>query len=289
VLDLALPLLYALPVAALALALGWQPWRAGGERPLGPWLGALALAGSFAVVYAAHERAVPALPPVLLKDLLLSGGALLILAAALERPGAGRAAVAHVVFAGLAGYALWVGLEIYRTRHWVDREPLVRLGALYAAWLLHHGLMRAALVRRPNDGFGAFALLLAISLAAGVLAQSYIGAALFAGSSAVVVGGAWVIGLWRRELPTLRGLAQPLAWFSGGALLIGPLFGATPWPAAALAALAFHVGWAGGATGWRGGVLRVLFTAALGGLALHLALPEPSSSPAPGGIDYSDY
>ena len=50
-----LPVVYGGLAAALLLLLGWQPWRRGSERPIGPL--ASALAGPAAVVTTLYANA----------------------------------------------------------------------------------------------------------------------------------------------------------------------------------------------------------------------------------------
>lgn len=269
------PILWALPVAALCLALGWQPWRGGAEPASGPWGSALALALAGLAGWWGGHGGLPPFPPREAQHWALWGGLGAVLLAGLpaQRPLA--------VAAGLAGAAVLAvvvlrgALAPYLEHRWSEAEGTWAVAGLASVALATHGGLVLLTSRRGRGPGLPWLVQLACVAAALVVGQSYAAGALLIGSATTAVGGAWVLGLVRRHRRHAAGLAGPWTFLVGGLLLTGVYYAETPGPSALLVLAMPHAAWLPGA-GVGGAAGRTALALALGGLAAWLAWPEPS-------------
>ncbi|MEZ6017371.1 MAG: hypothetical protein R3F49_19820 [Planctomycetota bacterium] len=224
-----LPVVIGCAVAAALLLLGWQPWRRGAERPVGPLASALAAPVAALVTLYANAGRV-ALPPRVYLDWVFVLGALAVALVALrdQKP---RAALG-LFGAGAAFLAVYPTQSLHE-RYWGDQRVLWMLGltaALVAAFLI----ARAALRARRADGAAALSIAALASAPALGLSGTGSGALLVAsvGGAAALVAG---LGYLRRDLAPWSGFAATFAALHAGIVASGVLYAETPrWSGLAL-------------------------------------------------------
>ena len=263
-------LYYALPVAAVLLAVGWRPWR-GEEAPWsGPILVGLAVPACYIAGWYGWKDAWPTLTPetaATAKEWLL--------------PAVSLAAIGLVAprFLVLQAWLAWaaadlvVGSGLYRVFAQVE-EHRAWIVLAYQGGLALYALNLAALARR--EGFEV-PLIVLIGLVAASLVQreGWASGALLLGAVAFVVGGAMVIGAWRRTWAPLCGAGLAVGIVVGGTLVLGKHTAESSWEASLVAAGIPLLAWIPGKH-WLFVILRVLAAGGLAYLAFHWSVPAPN-------------
>lgn len=216
------PVLIGVAVAAVLVLLGWQPWRRGSERPVGPLASALAApAAVLGALYANASRLrIP--PREFLDWVLLAGIAAVGLVALRGR----RARLAAALVALGAAVIAYVPTGPLHARYWGDDAPLW-IGALTASFVVGHLTATRALAARKADGAAALAVAALGSAPALGLSGTGAAALLVAalGGAAALIAG---LGLVRRDLAPGAGFAAPFAALHTGLVASGVLFAETP-------------------------------------------------------------
>jgi len=226
-----LPVVQGGIAAALLLLLGWQPWRRGADRPIGPLASALAApAAVLTTLYANASRL--GLPPRKYLDWVLLAGLASVLLVALRGR---RRGLAFALFAAGAAVLAYVPTGSLHARYW-GSMLWYWVAGLTAAFALLHFVAERALAARRADGAAALAIAALGAAPALGLSGTGAGALLVAslGGSAVLVSA---LALVRRDLAPGSGFAAPFAALFAGLVASGVLYAETPrWSGLALLA-----------------------------------------------------
>lgn len=232
---------------------------------------ALAAAAIPFAIYAIDTQGkLPAWPPTSWPALLWVGLPLIAVAAL-----PCGLALGSALFALLGGASLWLALAPYRENQWAETNqiwawwPGLTAGAtlLFAAF--------AARARSAPEGWLTPLLVTAVMASSAKLIGDggSAGSAMMLGGLCFLSGGLMVLGLWRRELPVLRGAAAHLAWIPFAMLFRG-VFYAYVERIPALLALAALLAAALPGKGRGSAALRTILALGLAGAAVYLAWPE---------------
>lgn len=263
------------PVAAVAVALGWRPWRGETAPRTGPPASALGVVLCLVAGWYGHHDAWPSLLPGEVEP------AKAWLLPALVAAGLGCLAPRRLAWQVLTAWAaaeLVVGAGLDRVldriethRDWLELG-LKAAVAVYAVNL-------AALVRR--EGFEVPALaLLSLVAAATVQRGGWGSGALLLAAVGFTVCGTVVVGLWRRGWSPLAGAGTAVGAVAAGVLLLGERTAESPLAATLVAAAVPLLGWLPVPGRW-GILLRLLLAAGAVAGAHLLSVPPPDP--------YADY
>lgn len=220
-----------------------------------------------------HQGKLPPWPPERWPALLWTGVPLLPLAVL----GGRRLALGALGFLALAAVSFWIALGPYRANQWADDSPLwIWLpGLSVGATLVYLALEKRA--RSNGRGPEAPAQLLFV-LATGaklLLDAGSSGASLTLAGFCCLAGGLMLLGIWRKDLPVLRGAAAHLAWVPFALVFQAHFYASLERLPALLMLLALGaVGVPG--RGWLAAGLRSVLIAVFMGIALYLGWPEPN-------------
>ncbi len=224
----------------------------------------------FAIYAVDTQGKLPAWPPTSWPALLWVGIPLIAVGAL----PCGRA-LGSALFALFAGGSLWLALAPYRENQWAEtNEVWIWLpGLTVGATLLFAAL--ASRARSAPGGWLTPLLITAVMAASAKLIGDggSAGSAMMLGGLCFLSGGLMVVGLWRRDLPALRGTAAHLAWFPFALLFRGVFYAYVERVPALLALVALLAAVLPG-KGRGSALLRALLALGLAGAAVYLAWPE---------------